>query len=59
MTLFSKEEIDKVIFKWEDLHGKTLKIFVGQQEGATCVMGFDVKTNHYYVLHNHFEEETK
>jgi hypothetical protein len=42
-------------FEWKDLHGKVLKIVVGegQEDGvkSVCVMGLDEHTGHYYVLH--------
>jgi len=42
-------------FDWKELHGKQLRIAVGQgdEDGVeyVCVMGVDESTGHYYVLH--------
>lgn len=42
-------------FDWKELHGKQLRITVGQsgEDGveSVCVMGVDESTGHYYVLH--------
>lgn len=48
-----------VCFDWTDLHDKTLKIYVGQDEEdgvkTTCVLGVDTETNNSYVLHTNTE----
>lgn len=42
-------------FDWKDLHGKVLKIGVGESQEddvkSVCVVGVDEQTGHYYVLH--------
>jgi len=45
---------DLLIFDWQEIHGKTLTIFVGEAEEdgvkVTCVMGRDVATGEYFVI---------
>ena len=46
-------------FDWSDLHDKTVKIYVGQDEECgvktTVVLGIDTETNDSYVLHTKTE----
>ena len=48
-------------FEWKDLHGKVLKIVVGEDvlDGvkSVCVMGLDAHTGHYYVVHTETTRE--
>ncbi|MGP0580257.1 hypothetical protein ACTP13_25110 [Paenibacillus peoriae] len=48
-NLFEKRNLQK--FKWSELDGKTLQIFVGEQEGAIVVLGHDINAQKVYVLH--------
>ena len=48
-------------FDWNDLDGKTLKIIVGVDRGTAdmtcrCVMGIDIETNKYYLLHTDYKQ---
>ncbi|WP_264453501.1 hypothetical protein [Paenibacillus polymyxa] len=47
-NLFKKRDLQK--FKWSELDGKTLQIFVGE-EGAMVVLGHDIFDQKVYVLH--------
>lgn len=57
MSLFTKEVLDKSIFKWTDLHDKNLYIHVEESfdslynQTTTVVIGLDPLTNKSYVLH--------
>lgn len=59
--LFTKEMLDKSIFKWQELAGKELLIQVGttpDEPGKgmhVCVMGVDKTTGKCYVLANLFD----
>ena len=56
-TLFTKEMLDKSLFKWQELAGKELLIRVGTTPDElgkgmhVCVMGMDKTTGKCYVLH--------
>lgn len=54
--MFDEELLREAIFSWEELHGKVLEIFVGEQEGVLCVMGRDITTERVYVVHSQFVE---
>ena len=57
-SLFTKEMLDKSIFKWQELAGKELLIRVGEVPDElgkgmhVCVMGMDKSTGKCYVLVN-------
>ena len=66
--LFSKDLLDKSIFKWQELAGKELLIQVGEYPDElgkgrhVCVMGLDKTSGKCYVLANLFDtgmEENK
>lgn len=63
--LFTKEAIDKSIFKWPNLAGKELLIQVGEYpyeygKGIhVCVIGIDKTTGISYVLHTGIERNLK
>ena len=56
--MINKQWLESNTFNWTDLHGKELKILVGQsiddlaKEMTTVVTGWEVATGHCYVLHN-------
>lgn len=60
-SLFTKEMLDKSIFKWQELAGKELLIKVGTTPDElgkgvhVCVMGMDKTTGKCYVLANLFD----
>lgn len=60
--LFTKEMLDKSIFKWQELAGKELLIQVGEYPYELgkgmylTVVGVDKTTGKCYVLHTGIEE---
>lgn len=61
-AVFSRELLDKSIFKWQELAGKELLIRVGTTPDElgkgmhVCVMVVDKTTGKCYVLHTGIEE---
>lgn len=59
--LFTKEMLDKSLFKWQNLAGKELLIKVGESPDEygkgvhVCVVGVDKTTGISYVLHTGVE----
>ncbi len=51
--MFSKEMLDKCIFKWDDLDGKTLQIRIIREEGWKFTYGIESGggKNRIYLLH--------
>lgn len=60
--LFSKDLLERSIFKWQELAGKELLIKVGHYPDElgkgmhVCVIGVDKTSEKCYVLHTGIEE---
>ena len=55
--MINKQLFENCTFNWTELHGKELKISVGQsidnlaKEMITVVMGYEESTGKYYTIH--------
>jgi len=48
---------DFMIFNWTDINGRTLKIFVTDDENGVCVSGKDVNNGNIYILYSKVKKE--
>jgi hypothetical protein len=53
--IFSREQVNRAVFDWKDLDGKTLTIKVIENENGLMVAGID--TDKFYVLHTEIKPE--
>lgn len=53
--MFTREVMDKCIFDWRKLEGKTLKIRIVSGEGVMVVNGIDENGNVYILYHGEDE----